>query len=280
MAAISTIDGLTKTQSNKAGRRTDTLRPGGGVASVAAPCASLEMAPAIARQWSQLPAFAPMLDELELAGWSSHRRMLSGNFHDWLMLDGRTIMAVAGHAVGAESMDAIEAALVTQAAWATIRAHAGRVRDAGELLSLAAGSLWRSANEGVQAAVAIALLDTVEGHASIAIAGECLVWRIRAAAFEQLTIRQPLLGGVADFSYASQFAQLTVRERLMLVADNPLQRPATLALNIAGSFSRLDAESHRRMLATDALAVVRNHYLQNSTEDLAPSASIIAVRRR
>ncbi len=280
MSAISTIEELTSAQAKKPGRRTDKLRPAASASSIAVHCPVSEMAPAVARQSSQLPAFAPLLDELELAGWSSHRRMLSGNFHDWLMLDGRTIMSVAGHAVGPPSMDTTEAALVVQAAWATIRAHAARVRDAGELLSLAAASLWRPAIEGVQAAVAVALLDTVEGHASIAMAGDCLVWRVRATAFEQLTVRQPLLGGVSDFSYASQFIQLAVRERLLLVADNPLERPATLALNIAGSFSRLDAESHRRMVAADALAIVRNHYLQNATENLSPSASIVTVRRR
>jgi hypothetical protein len=111
-------------------------------------------------------------------------------------------------------------------------------------------------------------------------AGDCLVWRVRAAAMEQLAIRQPLLGGVSDFSYASQFVQMTLRERLLLVADNPLQRPAKLALNTAGTFSRIDAESHRRMMAADALAVVRNQYQQSATEAAATSASIVAVRRR
>jgi stage II sporulation SpoE-like protein len=177
-------------------------------------------------------------------------------------------------------MDMVEAALVAQAAWATIRAHAGRVRDAGELMSLAAGSLWRMPADGLQTAVALVLLDTVDGTASIAMAGNCLVWRVRAAAFEQLTVQQPLLGGTSDFSYASQFVQLSVRERLLLVADNPIDRPATLALNVAANFSRLDAESHRRMVAADAVAVVRNQYQQTASETVAPSASIIAVRRR
>jgi hypothetical protein len=238
------------------------------------------MPPAVARRSNQFPAVTPLLDELELAGWSSHRRMVSGNFHDWLMLDGRTIMAMAGHAVGSKDTDPIEAALVAQAAWATIRAHADRVRDAGELLSLAAGSLWRAAGEDVQAAVAVALLDTIEGHATIAMAGDCLVWRVRAATLEQLAIQQPLIGGVSDFSYASQLVQLSLRERILLVADNPLQRPAKLALNVAHNFSRLGAEAHRRMVAADALTIVRNQYQQGASEEAAPSASIIAVRRR
>ncbi len=80
---------------------------------------------AVARQSAQLPAFAPLLEELEIAGWSSHRRMLSGNFHDWMLLDNRTLMVVAGQAVAGragEGSDSIEAAIVAQGAWATIRA--------------------------------------------------------------------------------------------------------------------------------------------------------------
>jgi hypothetical protein len=242
--------------------------------------ASSITAPAIARQSAQLPTFAPLLDELEIAGWSSHRRMLSGNFHDWLMIEGRTILAIAGHAVGPESIDNVEAALVAQAAWATIRAHASRAQDAGELLSLAANSLWRTTGESVQTAVVVAMLDTVEGHATIAMAGDCLVWRIRAAKLEQLAIRQPLLGGATNFNYASQFLQLSLRERLLFVADNPTQRPTKLAATVARSFGRLDAESHRRMVAADALAVVRNQYQQIATDVASPSASIVAVRRR
>jgi hypothetical protein len=281
MSTTSTINDRIQLQTKNLNRKTKQSRAAkADVRTDAIHAALSETVPAVVRRNSQLPAFAPLLDELEVAGWSSHRRILGGNFHDWLTLDGRTILALAGHAVGPESMDAMDAALVAQAAWATIRAHASRVRDAGELLALAAGSLWRPANEGLQTAVAIALLDTVEGHANIAIAGDCLVWRIRASAFEQLAIRQPMLGGVSDFSYASQLIKLSVRERLLLVADNPAQRPATLALNVAGSFSRLDAESHRRMVAADALTIVRNQYQQYASEAVAPSTSIVAVRRR
>ena len=56
--------------------------------------------PAVARMSGQLPAFAPLLEELEIAGWSSHRGSLSGNFHDWLLLEGRMILVAVGQAVG------------------------------------------------------------------------------------------------------------------------------------------------------------------------------------
>jgi hypothetical protein len=238
-----------------------------------------EVAPAVARQSGQLPAFAPLLDDLEIAGWSSHRRLLSGNFHDWLLLEGRRMLVTVGQAIGPAPLDATEAALVAQSAWATLRAHAQHERDAGQLLTIAARSLWPIPNAAVQASVAVALVDTAEGRASLAMAGDCLAWRVRAASTEQLALDQPMLSGAADFTYASQSVQLALRERLVLVADNPLVRSPKLLSTIAASFARLDAESHRRMMAADAVGLVRRQYERGPEDERSP-ASIVAVRRR
>lgn len=238
---------------------------------------------AATRQNAQLPAFAPLLEELEVAGWSSHRRMLSGNFHDWSLVEGRTLLVMAGQAVAAQSNDAIdpmEAALVAQGAWASIRSHAQHAADAGTLLSLAARSLWPSVNTEIQASVAIALVDLDGGHASVAVAGDCLALKIRATGAEQIATSQPVLGADSDFMYLSHSIQLSLRERILLVADEPLRRPAKLVSKVASSFSRLDAESHRRMMAADAITLVREAYEQRAEENGRVTASIVAVRRR
>jgi hypothetical protein len=150
----SAIDDYTKLQAQETGRTTDPLRP--VLARVRANKLQLPLAenvgtdrnalaPTLAaaaiRQNSQLPAFAPLLEELEVAGWSSHRRTLSGNFHDWTLLEGRTLLVMAGQAVPSQADDAIdpiEAALVAQGAWASIRSHSHHATDAGTLMSLAA----------------------------------------------------------------------------------------------------------------------------------------------
>ena len=150
--------------------------------------------PAVARQSGQLPAFAPLLEELEIAGWSSHRGSLSGNFHDWLLLEGRMILVAVGQAVGESTSDLTESALVTQAAWASIRAHARHVRDAGQLLTLVGQTLWPMPNAAVEANLALAMIDTSDGHASLAMAGDCLAWKIRAATSEQFPVHQPPSG--------------------------------------------------------------------------------------
>ncbi len=197
-----------------------------------------------------------------------------------MLVQRRTLLVVAGHATADDALDPIEAALVAQGAWAAIRSHAQHATDAGTLLSLTAHSLWPITNARLKASVAVALVNLDGGHASVAAAGDCLALKIRAAASEQVAANQPALGADCEFMYASHSVQLSLRERILLVADEPARRPAKLATKIAGGFSRLDAESHRRMMAADAVALVREFYDEHVKNDNRPSASIVAVRRR
>lgn len=235
------------------------------------------------RQSAQLPTFAPLLDDLEVAGWSSHRRTLSGNFHDWSLIEGRILLAMAGHAVASQTagmIDPIEAALVAQGAWASLRSHAHHAGDAGTLLSLAAQSLWPMTGSGLQASVAIALIDLDGGHASVAMAGDCVAMKIRTNGSAPIATRQPALGFVPDFMYLSHSIQLPARERIILIADEPARRPENLTTKITNSFSHLDAETHRRMMAADAISLVRESYEQPAADGGRAATSIVAVQRR
>lgn len=235
---------------------------------------------AAARQNAQLPGFAPLLEELEVAGWSSHRRALSGNFHDWMLIERRTLLVVAGYVSGGESVDPIEAALVAQAAWSAIRSHAHHASEAGTLLSLTARSVWPIASGQLQASVAVAMVDLDGGHASVALAGDCLALKIRAAETEQIAVNQPAIGSAGEFTYPSHCVQLSLRDRILLVADDCARRPAKLASKISSGFSQLGAETHRRMMAADAVGLVREFYDEQTEGEAGTSASIVAVRRR
>lgn len=238
---------------------------------------------AASRQSAQLPAFAPLLEELEVAGWSSHRRALSGNFHDWSLLEKRTLLVLAGQTVAVgpnEAIDPIDAALMAQGAWASIRSHAQHAADAGTLLSLAARSLWSNVNSDLQIAMAVAIVDLDGGHASVAVAGDCLALRVRAAGCDLIAAQQPMLGAISDFTYLSHSVRLSLRERILLIADDPQQRPAKLMSRIAASFARLNAETHRRMLAADAIDIARREFEPVGAHAARPAASIVAVRRR
>jgi hypothetical protein len=234
--------------------------------------------PAADRLRAQLPPFAPLMEELETAGWSSHRQQLTGNFHDWMLLGGDRLLVTVGRAAIPASADPVEAALVSQAAWAAVRAHAPHAADAGAVLSLASQTLW-SPPAATLSSLAVALVDTTGGNTSVALAGDCLAWRVRAATCERLSLQQPPLGTTPSFNYLSQSFPLALRERLILVADDSSRRSPKAELVLADSFTHLDAESHRRMAAADAVALVRQIY-DASDCDSSQSTSIAAIRRR
>jgi hypothetical protein len=209
--------------------------------------------------------------------------MLSANFHDWSLLDNRTLMVVACQAVAVradECVDPIEAAMVAQAAWASIRSQAHHTGDAGTLLSLVARSLWANVGGNIQAEVAIAITDLEGGHTSVAVAGDCAALHIHAAGCEQIATRQPMLGAVSEFTYLGHSVKLSLRERIVLMVDNAQRRPATLMSRVAASFAKFDAEAHRRMMAADAIAVVREERDQAMGDGERSAASIVAVQRR
>ena len=89
-----------------------------------------------------------------------------------------------------------------------------------------------------------------------------------------------MLGSYPDSTYLSHSIQLSLRERILLVADEPQRRPAKLIQKVASTFSRLDAESHRRMMAADAIALVREVYEGQADENGRGATSIVAVKRR
>jgi hypothetical protein len=229
---------------------------------------------------AQLPGFPPLLEELEIAGWSAQRKSLDANFHDWLLLGRNRVLVTVGHVAAPQQADPVEAALIAQAVWTSVRAHAPATTDAGALLSRAAQTLWPMPTPSPRASVAVALVDTSGGRASVGLAGDCLAWRVRAATCEQLHIHQPALSGATDCTYLSHSLELSLRERLVLVADESVEREANSELAISSNLSHLDAETHRRMTADDAVALVRQYYEPPTIGAQASSASIAAVRRR
>ena len=196
-----------------------------------------------------------------------------------LLANGR-VLVVVGQTGEPEFADATNAALLSQAAWATLRAHALHVRDAGALLSLTAKSLWPmpGAIQHVSAAVAPSTLSAAGSTSPFRGTARC--GACRAAATEQLTVHQPPLGTSCDFAYRSHVLELSLRERLILVADEPAYRMNRCVAALESAFTHLSAESHRRMTAVDAVAIAREQFDGGGEGDAQTSASIVAVRRR
>jgi hypothetical protein len=200
-----------------------------------------------------------------------------------MLLDCRSLMVIAGQAVGTragEGVDPIEAAVVAQGAWATIRSQANHAGDAGTVLSLAARSLWSNVGGNIFVEAAVAMIDLEGGQTSVAIAGDCVALRIQAESCEQIATRQPMLGAVSDFTYLGHSVSLPARGRIVLMADDAQRRVAKLMSQLTTRFAKLDTDAHRWMMAADVIAMVREERDQVAESGERSAASIVAVRRR
>ena len=98
-------------------------------------------------------------------------------------------------------------------------------------MSLAAQSLWPIANTGYKPRLPWRLVDLDGGHASVAVAGDCLALQDpRGRLANKLQLANRRWGRITDFMYLSHSIQLSLRERILLVADEPLRRPAKLVI--------------------------------------------------
>jgi hypothetical protein len=234
----------------------------------------------VRRQRQQLPAFTPLLEEIELAGWTSAGDSTSAHFHDWLLLDEGRVLVMVGRADAAAASNSADAAFALQAAWSAVRAHALHVSDAGKLLSLTSRTIWPSLGASGSASMAVALVDGIGGQASVAMAGDCDVWRIRAAACEPLARRQPALGAAAGFAYHTNSFTLSLRERLLLVADPSAASGNRDAAAAVSSIANADCETHRRMTAADVVATARESIQAAGDSNCPAPVSLAAIRRR
>lgn len=159
------------------------------------------------------PASNPLVDEWELAGWTTDG-LAPQAFYDWQTLpDGRTLV-VTGSIDCADAM----AEGWLQAARIALRAHAGDATDAGELLTNANHTLWLASPGGEGLAVSVAMLDVDGTHASVAMAGAAGFARWRASSCDWSSTSCPPLGWSERAVYSQSRVELMVRERLVLTS--------------------------------------------------------------
>jgi serine phosphatase RsbU (regulator of sigma subunit) len=232
---------------------------------------------AIQRRRNQLPSFAPLLEELEISGWSSHRDELAGNFHDWLPLEDGSVLVALGKAVESATGDPIDAALVAQSIWTAIRSHALHTDNAGTIASLVSKTWGSGSIGGAAASVAIAIVAPTGGRIHVAVAGHCLAIRVRAATCETLHTHGFPVGTQPATHYPCQQFELRPRERFVLFTAINASASMAIENSIGQHFSNVSAESHRKMTATETLK-----HLRSVVEDLddATSTSGLVIRRR
>ena len=224
-------------------------------------------------------SFAPLLDEIEIAGWSSDRDRLASTFHDWLSLEGGQVMVSAGQGLNRES-DPTESGLIARSVRTAVRAHALHARDAGRLLALVARTLGETSTGGPLASLTVGLIEPMGGGVQLAMAGPCLALRIRATGCTPLPAPQPALGIHAEIVSLHEQVDLRPRERLALITGQSDCFLTRLEAEIKKQFGGLTSEDHRKMTASQTLALVRQGVDMSRNLGDYESTSVVVVRRR
>ena len=154
-------------------------------------------------QQNLLPATAPSVDGVDLAGFSDYCDETGGDYFDyprtWAMPGGRvalTIGDVTGHGIGA--------ALLMAAGRAVLRSHSDRDISPGELLSIANRHLARDATQGKFMTLFYGVLDPVHGTLTFANGGQGGTFVVRAASgtVEVMEASAPPLGVIDGIPFA------------------------------------------------------------------------------
>ena len=164
---------------------------------------------------NQLPTVAPMHRSWEFSGWTSSAERVGGDFYDWYCQPGGRIALTVGDAMNR----GLEAAMVATTLKATLRAHAGYLSDATQLLQQANLTLWSGSGGELFASVLFGLLDPESGEIDFSLAGRVGAIHLSDVGCEPLTDTAPLLGRQAEPEYQPMHCTLKEGEALVIVTD-------------------------------------------------------------
>jgi phosphoserine phosphatase RsbU/P len=168
-------------------------------------------------QLSLLPASAPIIPGLDVAGTSIPAREVGGDYFDFVPLgDGRWALAV-GDVVG----KGLPASLLMANLQATLRAHLGARRvDVAECLASVNDQLCRSTQAGTFASLVLVLVEPDTGIVDYANAGHNRPLLVRhGGSIETLSLGGLVLGVKEGIGYEAATVRLADGETLVLFSD-------------------------------------------------------------
>ncbi len=122
-----------------------------------------------ASRWQQvrLPAVTPMVDELDMAGWTGQKDALGGDFYDWTILNDGRIAITVGDAEG----KSLEAGLSMASVQAASKSHAAYTHTPAQLLERVNETIWTTSVGDQFASFGYGLIDSKSGDVQLSLAG-------------------------------------------------------------------------------------------------------------
>lgn len=229
-----------------------------------------------AARWQRhrLPQVPPLVDEIEVAGWTLQAEDVGGDFYDWSELpDGRLALAV-GDAHG----ERLEAGLNAAAVQAALKAHANYRHDAAQLLFRLSDTLWTTSCGDQFASLFYGLVQPATGAIEFSLAGSAAAMFIGHETREVVTTDLPALGSEPDLEYLAASQTLQPGEVLVVLSQGARMAVDEAGLHIGETAIAATVQRHREESAKALVA--RLHRLLERSDAAQSDMTVLVVKRR
>jgi phosphoserine phosphatase RsbU/P len=226
-------------------------------------------------QRNELPTISPLLDNWNVAGWTSQAEGVGGAFHDWFGLP-RGLLAIA---VGKSAEQGIAGAMTANAVKTAVRAHARYHRQAERILQQVNLTLWTGSAGDQQAGLFCGLIETATGRVCCSSAGPMCVVRLRKDGWESLSQSSVGLGESPEADF-EQFGHELQPDEVLVVFSGSL-RDAVDAKGLPfGEAGVAEALSGRLNDSADELVgAVHEAFAAHTTAPDSRDLSVLVVKR-
>ena len=224
-----------------------------------------------AAQWQQarLPSIKPLLDDWDIAGWTSSATLLGRAFHEWFVpADGSLAMAL-----GAAEGSLMESALTAAALHTSIRAHSSYSHDAARMVASANETFWNSSAGGQFASLFYGLIQPETGRCEWSHVGQIIGLVARPTGVETLTRHTDLLGTHLDETGQADVVTLEPDDVLVLASQSLFNHNS----DAVGHFCEWLRAERRNRSPEQLLDAARLHLQREHTSPL--DGALLIVRR-
>jgi sigma-B regulation protein RsbU (phosphoserine phosphatase) len=230
-----------------------------------------QLAQAAACQRSRLPQIKPLLSGWQIAGWTSQRESLGGDFHDWFVLPDGALAIAVGDAQG----KSLEASCTCATVQTALKSHACYRHTAAQMVARINETLWTASTGDQFASLFYGLLQPASGELEHALAGHVQA-SILGDTLRTLTVEEDSpLGAQPDSEYPAQ-RELLVGDEMLIVLSEGVQR--ALKQGRKQDFWNLIC-SHRRAPADDLIGMIESLFERFPDPEAQDDRTVLIVKR-
>jgi phosphoserine phosphatase RsbU/P len=226
-------------------------------------------------QASRLPSVTPLLEDFEVAGWTSQADGIGGDFYDWSVLaDGRLSIAV-GDAQG----KLIEAGLGAAAVQAALKSHAAYPHASAKLLARVNETLWATSAGDQFASLLYGLIDPESGAVDLALCGSAAALHVSRTSRELLKSSTLALGTDPDTRFESQTRHLHPGDFLIVLSEGVQNAVDEGGLRI-GELSIASLVSKNLRDSADGILAKIRRLIDRGQDGQQEDMTVLVVKRR